>query len=320
MNYRSLGRTGLQVSEVGFGAWGIGGVMWRDSRDDESLRALHAAIDEGVNFLDTALVYGNGHSENLVGEVLRSRRDQVYVATKVPPKNMFWPAYGRLEEVFPTAHIVRCAEDSLRNLGLDHLDLLQLHVWDPTWLREDSWFEALEALRNQGKIRFFGISVNDHQPETALEVVNSGKIDTVQVIYNIFDQSPADELFTACQTNDVGVIVRVPFDEGSLTGKVKPDTVFPKGDWRSEYFKEDRKEAVYQRVRQLEKLLGEESDSLPDLALRFTLFPSAVSTVIPGMRSEKHVRANIASSRKPQLSPGLISDLKGFRWIRNFYS
>jgi len=319
MKYRTLGRTGLKISEIGFGAWGIGAVMWKGAKDDESLQALNTAIDEGVNFLDTALVYGNGHSEKLVGEVVRARSERIYVATKVPPKNRIWPARGSLEEVFPSDYIVDCVENSLRNLGLERIDLLQLHLWDSEWLKRDEWFETLTELRQQGKMAYFGVSINDHQPDSALELVRSGKIDTVQVIYNIFDQSPEDRLFSTCLEQNVGVIVRVPFDEGSLTGKITPQTVFPKGDWRHAYFKGDRKEQVHERITVIESLLGEESNSLPDLALRFCLHPEAVSTVIPGMRSIKHVLANSSASEQPRLSSAMIEGLRKHRWVRNFY-
>jgi aryl-alcohol dehydrogenase-like predicted oxidoreductase len=319
MKYRTLGRTGLKVSEIGFGAWGIGRSMWKGSQDEESLRALHAAIETGVNFIDTALVYGNGHSEKLIGKILKETNERLYVATKVPPKNFKWPARGGLAEAFPADHISRCAEQSLANLGVDCLDLLQLHVWSPDWFREDQWYSALCELREAGKIRYFGVSINDHEPESALELVLSEKIDTVQVIFNIFDQSPKDHLFSACAKTNVGVIARVPFDEGSLTGAITPSTSFPKGDWRNLYFAGDRKQQVFQRVKLLEALLGDEVESLPDLALRYCLHPREVSSVIPGMRTSKHVVANAAASDAPELSSQILKELLGHRWDRNFY-
>ncbi|GAB4120017.1 MAG: aldo/keto reductase [Acidobacteriota bacterium] len=319
MRYRKLGRTNWKVSEIGFGAWGIGGAMWQGSDDSESIRALHAAIDAGLNFIDTALAYGDGHSERLCGRVLKERKERLYLATKVPPMNLIWPARGTLDEVFPTHHIIGCVERSLRNLAVERIDLVQLHVWDPSWLARDDWYETLCRLRDQGKLSFFGISINDHQPDSALEVVRSGRIDTVQVIYNIFDQSPEDHLFAACQQMDVGVIARVPFDEGSLTGKITPDTVFPEGDWRNEYFKGDRKREVWERVSRLMPLLGTEVSTLPELALRFCLHHPAVSTVIPGMRTVRHALDNIRVSDLPPLSPSLIERLREHRWVRNYY-
>ena len=293
--------------------------MWIGATDQESLKALNLSIDLGLNFIDTALAYGQGHSEQIVGQVVRQRSEEIYVATKVPPKNQIWPARGTLEESFPHDYIIECAEQSLRNLGLDTIDLLQLHVWNPDWLNGEGWFEALEKLREQGKVKFFGVSVNDHQPGSVIELVKSGRISAIQVIFNIFDQSPADELFPLCLQEDVGVIVRVPFDEGSLTGNITPETTFAKKDWRNLYFKENRKEQVWERIGKMKSLLGEEVETLPELALRYCLSPEAVTTVIPGMRSSRHVAANCGVSGKPGLSVELLEKLKKHRWVRNFY-
>ncbi len=219
MHYRRLGRTGLEVSEIGYGAWGIGKSQWLGAEDDESLRALGRAIDLGLNFIDTALGYGEGHSERLVGQVVREREERVYVATKIPPKNGKWPAPAGLhpDETFPADHVRECTERSLENLGLDAIDVQQFHVWHDEWVGEGDWLEAIEDLKKEGKIRFFGVSINDHEPQNAVRLIETGVVDTVQVIYNVFDQSPEDELFPACQEHDVGVILRVPFDEGALT-------------------------------------------------------------------------------------------------------
>lgn len=321
MHYRTLGKTGLQVSEIGFGAWGIGKGMWIGAEDEESIRALHRAIDLGVNFIDTALVYGDGHSEELVGRVIRARSERVYVATKVPPKNGEWPARPGVPvtEVFPAGHVMACAEQSLRNLGLDVIDVLQLHVWSDEWVGQGDWLEAVERLKRQGKIRFFGISINDHEPDNALRLIETGVVDTVQVIYNIFDQSPEDRLFPACQRHNVGVIVRVPLDEGGLTGRITPETTFPEGDWRNHYFKGDRKRQVYERVQRILQDLGITADQLPDVALRFTLSHPAVSTVIPGMRSVRNVEANCRAGDGRGLPREQLEKLKAHRWIRNFY-
>lgn len=283
------------------------------------MAALNAAVDQGLNFIDTALAYGNGHSEKLVGRLVRERSEHIYVASKIPPKNKIWPARGTLDEVFPADYIVQCTELTLKNLGFEQLDLMQLHVWNPEWMVRDEWHQALEQLRKEGKIAHFGISINDHDPGSALEIVRSGLIDSVQVIYNIFDQSPEDELFAACQEHQVGVLARVPFDEGSLTGKITPQTTFPKGDWRNVYFKGDRKKQVWDRVQKMSNLLGGEVESLPELALRFCLHHSAVSSVIPGMRKAAHVQANTAVSDLPPLSEGMLAELRKFRWVRNFY-
>ena len=318
---RPLGRTGLQVSEIGYGAWGIGASQWIGARDDESLRALHRAVDLGVNFIDTALAYGDGHSERLVGRLLRERRETVYVATKVPPKNAVWPAPRGVpvSENYPAAHITASAERSLRHLGVERIDLLQLHTWLDDYLDQDGWRDAFLRLKQQGKVRALGISVNDHDPTTALRAAASGLFDTVQVIYNIFDQSAEDGLFPLCQQHGLGVLARVPFDEGGLTGTITPETTFPRGDWRHHYFKGDRKRQVFERNEALKALLGEESRTLPELALRFCLAHEAVSTVIPGMRRLASVEANVAVSDGRRLSPELKAELRRHAWRRNFY-
>jgi aryl-alcohol dehydrogenase-like predicted oxidoreductase len=321
MQYRRLGKGGIKVSEIGFGAWGIGGTWWIGAQDAESLAALHAAIDAGVNFIDTALVYGDGHSEALVGQVIRARSERIYVATKVPPLNQHWPALpgDRVPDTFPPSHIIECTEQSLRNLKLDCLDLQQLHVWRDEWTEDQGWLEALLKLKADGKVRAIGVSINDHEPESALRLVESGLIDAVQVIYNIFDQSPARALFPACLAHDVGVLARCPFDEGSLTGTITPETTFPEGDWRNEYFKGDHKAQVATHVAPLRQLLGAEARTLPELALRYCLAHPAVSTIIPGMRTQKHVQANCAWSDGRRLSEGLQKELARHAWQRNFY-
>jgi aryl-alcohol dehydrogenase-like predicted oxidoreductase len=321
MQYRRLGKTGFRISEVGFGAWGIGGSMWIGAKDEESIAALHAAIETGVNFIDTALVYGDGHSETLVGQVVRARSERIYVATKVPPKNGHWPALpgDRLADTFPSSYIVDCTEQSLRNLKLDCIDLQQLHVWRDEWMEEQGWLETLRKLKVQGKVRAIGVSINDHEPDSALRLVESGVIDAIQVIYNIFDQAPAKQLLPACLQHDVGVLARCPYDEGGLTGAITPATTFPKGDWRNEYFKGDRKAQVADRVAPLKQLLGPEANTLPELALRYCLSHPAVSTVIPGMRTRAHVLANCAASDGRRLSDGLLTSLAHHAWQRNFY-
>ena len=317
MNYRTLGRTGLEVSEVGYGAWGIGGVQWTGGDDDEARRALNLAIDQGLNFIDTALAYGRGHSERLVGEVARARSEQIYLATKIPPKNLQWPAQAvPLDDVFPAAYIRECTETSLRNLGVETIDLQQLHVWHDDWAERTDWIEALQALRNEGKIRYVGISINDYQPTNVIKALRTGVIDAVQVIYNIFEQAPAQELYPVCQELNIGVLARVPFDEGGLTGAVTPDSVFPEDDFRTWFFRGDRKQKVFDRVQQLKTLLSAEAPTLPELALRFTLSHPAVSTVIPGMRSTRHVTANIACSDGRPLSPELLAKLRAVAWDR----
>ena len=320
MKYRTLGRTGFQVSEIGYGAWGIGGSQWLGGTDDESLKALHRAIELGVNFIDTALAYGDGHSEKLVGQVVRETRQRIYVATKVPPKNLLWPARPGIpiSEVFPYDYILRCAHESLSNLKMDTVDLLQLHVWNPEWIHTDDWRRALDDLKRSGKARAVGISINDHQPDTALEIIRTGHIDTVQVIYNIFDQSPEPNLFPLCRQENIGVLARVPLDEGALTGNITPDTTFPPGDFRNEYFAGDRKRQVAEHVAALRRDLPP-NGSLPDIALRFVLSNPAVSTVIPGMRSVRHAESNAALSDQGPLPAETMAVLKRHAWEKNFY-
>ena len=293
--------------------------MWRGADDGESLRSLHLAVENGLNFIDTALAYGEGHSERLIGRFLRDTEARVYVATKAPPMNQRWPARGPLEEVFPRDYLISSTEQSLENLGVECLDLMQLHVWSPDWIQQDEWHQTLLDLKAAGKVSHFGVSVGEHEPGTAVEVVRSGRIDTVQVIYNIFDQSAEQELFGACEDMGVGVIARVPFDEGALTGAIAADSRFPKKDWRRRYFRGDRKIQVQDRVERLSALLGEEVQTLAELALRFCLQPRVVSTVIPGMRSTSHVGANLGVSGLPLLGGDLMAKLKQQAWDKNFY-
>jgi aryl-alcohol dehydrogenase-like predicted oxidoreductase len=311
----------MEVSEVGYGAWGIGGSKWLGAEDEESLRALHTAIDRGVNFIDTALGYGQGHSEQLVGRVVRERSERVYVATKIPPKNGIWPAPSGIdpEEAFPADHVVACVEQSLRNTGLDALDLEQFHVWSDEWMGRGSWQDAIERLKSEGKIRAFGVSINDHQPANALELVRSGVADAVQVIYNVFDQSPEDELLPACAEHGVGVLARVPLDEGALTGRITPDSTFPEGDFRWEYFRDGRLREVDEHVRAILEDLAIERDQLAEVALRYILSHPAVSTVIPGMRSVRNVERNAALGDGQGLPAETVEKLRRHRWERNFY-
>jgi aryl-alcohol dehydrogenase-like predicted oxidoreductase len=322
MNYRRLGRTGLEVSEIGYGAWGIGKSMWIGADDDESLRALERAIELGLDFIDTALGYGNGHSEQLVGQVVRGRSEEIRVATKIPPKTMEWPGNpaSHASETFPGAHIRACTETSLRNLGLDVIDVQQFHVWHDDWLEQGDWLETVEALKQEGKIRAFGVSINDHAPETALQLVRSGRVDTVQVIHNIFDQRPEDELFAAVREHDVGVIVRVALDEGGLTGAITPDASFPEGDFRRRYFRDDRPRQVEEHVQAILDDLGIERSALAETALRYVLSFDAVSTVIPGMRSLRNVERNMAVGDGRGLPPATVERLHAHRWERNFYA
>jgi aryl-alcohol dehydrogenase-like predicted oxidoreductase len=321
MHQRTLGRTGLEVSEIGYGAWGIGGSMWLGAQDDESLQALNRAVDIGVTLIDTALAYGDGHSEELVGRVVRERDERIVVATKIPPKNGRWPAPDGAdpEDAFPADHVRECTERSLRNLGLDAIDLQQFHVWSDEWVGRGTWLEAIEALKAEGKIRAFGVSINDHQPANALKLIESGVVDSVQVIYNVFDQSPEDELLDHCAERGVGVLARVPFDEGALTGRIGPETEFPEGDFRGHYFRDDRKQQVADHVQAILDDLAIEREQLPAVALRYVLSHPAVSAAIPGMRTVRNVERNAAVGDGRGLPDEQVAALKRHRWDRNFY-
>ncbi len=319
MNYRRFGRTGWQVSDIGYGMWGMG--AWTGSDDAESLASLQRAIDLGCNFFDTAWVYGNGHSEKLLGEALRKNSaKKLYVATKVPPKNREWPARASatVDESYPAAHIEEYVGKSLQNLGADSLDLIQLHTWQDKWLNDARLVTALEKLKTSGKVRAVGISLNRWEPSNGVSAVRAGIVDSVQVVYNIFDQNPEDELFPACREKDVAVIARVPFDEGSLTGTLTRDSKWPEGDWRNTYFSAAKLPEILSRVDALKPLLRD-GMNMPELALRFILSNSDVATTIPGMRKVHNVDANVTASDKGGLSAVLIGELRKHRWVRQVH-
>ncbi|HYO33957.1 MAG TPA: aldo/keto reductase [Nocardioidaceae bacterium] len=320
MEYRQLGKTGLNISEIGYGAWGIGGSAWIGADEDESVRALHRAIELGVTFIDTARGYGE--SERIVGQVVRDHpRENLVVATKVPPKNGKWPAPSGVDpmETFPGDHIRESLQTSLRASGLESFDVVQFHVWSDEWVGRGDWLETVDALKSEGLIGAFGISINDYEPENALELIRTGVVDSVQVIYNIFHQQPEEALLPACQEHGVGVIVRVALDEGGLTGRITADTEFPEGDWRNNYFGGDRKQQVEEHVDALITDVGIERDELPALALRYVLAAPQVSTVIPGMRTVRNVERNAAVSDGQPLAAEQREALARHRWERNFY-
>jgi aryl-alcohol dehydrogenase-like predicted oxidoreductase len=321
MRYRRLGRTGFHVSEIGYGAWGIGGTQWLGADDRESRLALRHAIDLGLNFIDTALAYGEGHSEELVGDVVREADHKIYVASKVPPKNRLWPARPGIPiaDVFPYEHIMQSTERSLKNLKLDTIDLQQLHVWNPEWIASDEWQRAFEDIKRTGKARAVGISINDHQPDSALEVIKTGLIDSVQVIYNIFDQSPEKHLFPLALERDIGVIARVPLDEGALTGKIDQFTQFEPTEFRAKYFQGDRKKQVAEHVAAIQRDLQLSNGAMPEVALRFCISHPAVSSVIPGMRTRANVDFNCSIPGKGPLPDKVIAILRKHAWERNFY-
>jgi aryl-alcohol dehydrogenase-like predicted oxidoreductase len=321
MNKRKLGKTGLSVSEIGYGAWGIGKTGWIGASDEESIKAVNRSIDLGLNFIDTALAYGQGHSERLVGQVVRDRSETIYVATKIPPKNGQWPAQSGVSvaQTFPASHVIACTEESLKNLGLESIDVQQFHVWSDEWVDQGDWLTAVQKLKQEGKIKHFGVSINDFQPENAIKLIETGVLDTVQVIYNIFEQSPEDQLFPACEKHQVGVIVRVALDEGGLTGKITPDTTFEASDFRNRYFRGDRKQQVYEHVQKIVADLHITVDQVAEKALRYVLSHPAVSTVIPGMRSVRNVERNCQIGDGKGLPKDQLETLKAHRWVRNFY-
>jgi aryl-alcohol dehydrogenase-like predicted oxidoreductase len=321
VRHRELGRTGISVSEVGFGAWGIGKSEWVGADDQVSIESLIAARDAGVDFFDTALAYGMGHSEQLIAKAFGKSRE-VIIASKVPPKNYVWPAADEsvLEEVFPRDYVLSSLDETLTNLGREQVDVYQFHVWNDRWAGNEEWMETVRLMQDSGKVRAVGISINDHQPANSLKALATGLVGTVQVIYNIFDQSPEDELFPYCREHGIGVIARVPFDEGSLTGKIRPDTKFTEGDFRNEYFGGDRKREVFDRVSRIARDAGVQIEEMPTVALRFCLSAPEVSTVIPGMRSAAHVASNVSVSKLGQLSSDVLGKLRAHRWVRNFYS
>ena len=316
MRYRDFGRTGWSVSEVGYGMWGLAG--WTGTDDREAEAALDRALELGCNFFDTAWAYGEGKSERILGGLLaRHPGQRLYVATKIPPRNRRWPSRrgDRLEEVFPPDHIREFTERSLANLGIDTIDLQQFHVWEDAWAQDARWQRAVEELKSQGLVRAVGVSVNRWEPTNVLQTLETGLIDAVQVIYNIFDQAPEDELFPRCRELGIAVIARVPFDEGTLTGTLTKETRWPADDWRSTYFVPENLAASVDRAEALRPLVPA-GMTMPELALRWILQEPTVSTVIPGMRKIKHVEANLAVSDGSRLPSSLMSQLKAHRWDR----
>jgi aryl-alcohol dehydrogenase-like predicted oxidoreductase len=316
MHYRTFGRTGWLVSEVGYGMWGMGG--WTGSDDEESLASLDRAVELGCNFFDTAWAYGDGKSEQLLGQTLRRNAGtRLYVATKIPPKNRKWPARAEypLDDVFPAEYIREYTEKSLTNLGIDTLDLQQLHVWSDTWAADERWQRAVQGLKKDGLIRAFGISINRWEPENVLRALDTGLVDAVQVVYNVFDQNPEDRLFPACLERNIAVIARVPFDEGSLTGTLTPDTRWPDGDFRNLYFFPEHLEETLRRVDRLRKDVPT-GRTMAELALRHILQHPAVSTVIPGMRRRRHVEENLGASDGTRLPETVMASLRAHRWDR----
>jgi len=316
MQQRTFGRTGWSVSEVGYGMWGMG--SWSGSNDDESMDSLERAVDLGCNFFDTAWAYGQGHSERLLGRLLKSRPDvRLYTASKIPPKNMKWPAAAdmRLDDTYPPDHIREFTEKSLANVGVDTLDLIQLHTWSDAWADDPRWQKAVASLKAEKLVRAVGISVNRWEPANGVKALRTGLIDVVQVVYNIFDQAPEDELYPVCRELGVAVIARVPFDEGTLTGTLKLDTTWPDGDFRNLYFAGDKLRASVEHAEQLRPDIPS-GMTMPELALRFILANPDVGTIIPGMRKRAHVDANLGASDGKPLDAAVLQRMRAHRWDR----
>jgi aryl-alcohol dehydrogenase-like predicted oxidoreductase len=316
MKYRKFGRTGFDVSDMAYGLWGMSG--WSGSDDDQSMKALQLSVDLGCNFFDTAWAYGDGKSDGLLGQTIAANpHRRLYAASKIPPKNQRWPALPtyKYHDVFPPDHVFTYADLIRKNLGVETIDVLQFHVWDDTWTDEPDFRNTVEKLKRDAIVKSFGLSLNRWEPENGIKAIRTGLVDAVQVIYSIFDQSPEDELFPLCQELNIGVIVRVALDEGSLGGKMTRETKFPKSDWRSGYFNPQNLANTMDRVDKLKQVLPQ-GMSLPEMALRFTLSHPAVSTVIVGMRKLEHVEENLGLSDKGPLSPQLLEQLKSHRWDR----
>ena len=315
MKQRNLGETGYAVSEIGHGLWGMG--SWSGSTDETSRAALRRSIEGGCNFFDSAFVYGNGRSDGLIGTIARECAKQTLIlASKIPPADFKWPSSPSrpLHAVFPRTHVLEYA-GKIRDAFGRPIDLLQFHVWEDAWANEAEWQDTVAELKAAGTIKAFGLSLNRQQPENGLAAIETGLVESVQVIYNIFDQAPEDVLFPACRAHNVGVIARVPLDEGSLGGKLTLETRFPDGDWRAGYFNPANLAETIRRVDALKAILPD-AMSLPELALRFILSEATVSTVIAGMRAPEHVRQNLAVSDKGPLPADLLVELRGHRWDR----
>ena len=322
MKHRIFGRIGWKVSEIGFGAWAIGGTAWGKQGDDESIRALHKALDLGCNFIDTAQGYGEGHSEQIIGRVLKERKgERIYVATKIPPQPGAWPPtpYDKIEDRFSEAYIRERVEASLRSLKTDCIDLLQLHTWTRAWNRNPKALEILRALRKEGKLRGIGISTPEQDQNSLVDLMRGGWLDAVQVIYNIFEQEPAAEFLPVALENKVGVIVRVAFDEGALTGKFTEQTKFSEGEFRNNYFAGDRLTRTVRRVEKIKTAIGSAEPDVATAALKFALKPAAVSTVIPGIRNERQAEMNCGISDQPAMSDKLEMKLREHAWRRGIW-
>ena len=319
MRYREFGRSGVRVSEIGFGTWNISG-DWGPVEESDALAALDDAFDHGFTFYDTAMGYGNGRSERLLGMAFGHRRDQVVIASKVAPNTFQWPALETddVQGTFSKQWIINSTEESLKRLKTDYLDVQQLHCWAASWLHQGDWLEAVEQLKAQGKIRYFGVSANDWEPYNTVSLVESGLVDSIQVIYNLFEQRPAEQLLPAALKHKVAIIVRVPFEEGLLTGKIRPGYQWAPNDWRARWMTEERLQEAEPHVAALEQELDDQYADLPTLGLKFILAHPAVSVVIPGMRNPRHVQLNAAVSDLPAIPAAKLQRLYAHKWYHGW--
>ena len=320
MKYRKLGKIAFESSEIGFGAWAIGG-SWGEQAESDSLEALNTAIDQGVNFIDTAAGYGNGKSERIIAKVLKDRRERVFVATKTPVSPGIWPPspYCRWQDRYGESYLRENIAERMEYLGTEKIDLLQLHTWTRAWNRDPKPLEILQEMKEEGKLGAVGISTPEHDQNSVIDLMRNGLVDAVQVIYNLFEQEPAAELLPVALETGTAIIVRVVFDEGVLTGKYGPDHEFPKGDFRRNYFAGDRLARACARAHEIEKDIEGSGFTLPQAAIKFVLGHPAVSVVIPGMRNARQAEANCAVSGMPDMSPDLIQTLHRHNWRRAFW-
>lgn len=326
MKYRTLGKTGLNVSEIGYGTWQFANddEFWVGASRKESEASLLAAIDNGVNYIDTARVYGDGLSEQWIGEILKKRpNNEIIISSKVFPKNFKWPAPEGIEikDVFPKEHIIKLVDESLKALDVDSIDVMFFHVWQDAWANEDEWKETVTNIIKQGKVKFWGISTNDYQSANCIKACDTGLITVIQTIFNLFFQEPTDSLLPYVKENNIGLVARVPLDEGGLSGKINTQSKFPEGDFRNTYFSPERLVELEKRINELQKIVDEsnEVESIPEMALRYLLSFDEVTSIIPGMRKLNHVKQNTQLSDKGGLSAELIESLKSHIWNRNFY-
>ena len=320
MKYRTMGKTGYKVSEIGFGAMQFGG-FWATQSDEDSIKALNAAVEKGVNFIDTAGEYGNGKSERIIGKFIEDVSRRIYISTKTQPLPGPWPPspYNIAEDRYPESYIRSEVNKSLKNLGVSKLDILLLHTWTRAWNNDPTPLKILEKLKNEGKIENIGISTPEHDQNSVIDLMRNGLVDVVEVIYNIFEQEPVAEFLPTAEKYNIGIIGRMPFDEGSLTGKYTADTVFEEGDLRRVYFKGDRLIEALERVEKVREDIKDTGLTLPQAALLFVLNQPSISTVIPGMRNVNYVLENTAVSDMPPLPENILLKLRKHNWLRAYW-